>query len=72
YRSYPRLVGETGGKDFVVAHPSADRAILKTALPACAPPGSPAAASPRLASAWGNCRHPRRILGPAGLQMLSP
>ena len=24
YRSYPRLVGETGGKDFVVAHPSAD------------------------------------------------
>ncbi|OKK20464.1 1-pyrroline-5-carboxylate dehydrogenase [Streptomyces sp. CB00455] len=32
YKSYPRLVGETGGKDFVVAHPSADRAILKTAL----------------------------------------
>ncbi|MFI5621196.1 L-glutamate gamma-semialdehyde dehydrogenase [Streptomyces sp. NPDC051567] len=32
YRSYPRLVGETGGKDFVVAHPSADRATLKTAL----------------------------------------
>ncbi|MEU3188103.1 L-glutamate gamma-semialdehyde dehydrogenase [Streptomyces sp. NPDC006923] len=32
YRSYPRIVGETGGKDFVVAHPSADRAILKTAL----------------------------------------
>ncbi|MBA3465245.1 MAG: L-glutamate gamma-semialdehyde dehydrogenase [Deltaproteobacteria bacterium] len=24
YRSYPRLVGETGGKDFVIAHPSAD------------------------------------------------
>jgi 1-pyrroline-5-carboxylate dehydrogenase len=24
YRSYPRLVGETGGKDFVLAHPSAD------------------------------------------------
>ncbi|MDQ1689171.1 MAG: 1-pyrroline-5-carboxylate dehydrogenase [Frankiaceae bacterium] len=32
YRSYPRLVGETGGKDFVIAHPSADRAALKTAL----------------------------------------
>ncbi|MFE5807588.1 aldehyde dehydrogenase family protein, partial [Streptomyces sp. NPDC056491] len=32
YKSYPRLVGETGGKDFVVAHPSADRAVLKTAL----------------------------------------
>ena len=26
YRSYPRLVGETGGKDFIVAHPSADAA----------------------------------------------
>ncbi|MBW8486294.1 L-glutamate gamma-semialdehyde dehydrogenase [Actinomadura parmotrematis] len=32
YRTYPRLVGETGGKDFVVAHPSADPAALKTAL----------------------------------------
>ncbi len=32
YRSYPRLVGETGGKDFVIAHPSADPAPLVTAL----------------------------------------
>ncbi len=32
YKTYPRLVGETGGKDFVVAHPSADPAVLKTAL----------------------------------------
>ncbi len=32
YRGYPRLVGETGGKDFVIAHPSADDAVLKTAL----------------------------------------
>ena len=32
YRTYPRLVGETGGKDFVVAHPSADPAVLLTAL----------------------------------------
>ncbi|MFC1443813.1 L-glutamate gamma-semialdehyde dehydrogenase [Streptacidiphilus sp. N1-10] len=32
YRSYPRLVGETGGKDFLVAHPSADPAVLKTAM----------------------------------------
>ncbi|MDT0378688.1 L-glutamate gamma-semialdehyde dehydrogenase [Streptomyces sp. DSM 42041] len=32
YRSYPRLVGETGGKDFIVAHPSVDRAVLKTAM----------------------------------------
>ncbi|MFZ5850945.1 MAG: L-glutamate gamma-semialdehyde dehydrogenase, partial [Actinomycetota bacterium] len=32
YRGYPRLVGETGGKDFVVAHPSADLGVLRTAL----------------------------------------
>jgi 1-pyrroline-5-carboxylate dehydrogenase len=32
YRTYPRLVGETGGKDFVLAHASADRAALQTAL----------------------------------------
>jgi 1-pyrroline-5-carboxylate dehydrogenase len=32
YRSYPRLVGETGGKDFVFAHPSADPKTLTTAL----------------------------------------
>jgi len=32
YRCYPRLVGETGGKDFVVAHPSADPDTLVTAL----------------------------------------
>jgi 1-pyrroline-5-carboxylate dehydrogenase len=32
YRTYPRLVGETGGKDFVIAHPSADPAPLLTAL----------------------------------------
>jgi 1-pyrroline-5-carboxylate dehydrogenase len=32
YRSYPRIVGETGGKDFVIAHPSADADALHTAL----------------------------------------
>ena len=32
YRAYPRIVGETGGKDFVVAHPSADVDVLRTAL----------------------------------------
>ncbi len=32
YRGYPRLVGETGGKDFVIAHPSADPDVLRTAL----------------------------------------
>lgn len=32
YRSYPRIVGETGGKDFIVAHPSADPDALRTAM----------------------------------------
>lgn len=32
YRSYPRIVGETGGKDFVLAHKSADVDVLVTAL----------------------------------------
>lgn len=32
YNTYPRMVGETGGKDFVFAHPSADMDALATAL----------------------------------------
>lgn len=32
YRSYPRIVGETGGKDFVLAHKSADPDVVATAL----------------------------------------
>src|SRR3954470_14901461 len=32
YRSYPRIVGETGGKDFVVAHSTADPDVLRVAL----------------------------------------
>jgi 1-pyrroline-5-carboxylate dehydrogenase len=32
YKSYPRLVGETGGKDFILAHPSADPEALATAI----------------------------------------
>jgi 1-pyrroline-5-carboxylate dehydrogenase len=32
YRSYPRIVGETGGKDFIVAHPTADPDALTTAI----------------------------------------
>jgi 1-pyrroline-5-carboxylate dehydrogenase len=32
YRTYPRVVGETGGKDFVVAHSSANPDVLRTAL----------------------------------------
>jgi 1-pyrroline-5-carboxylate dehydrogenase len=32
YRSYPRIVGETGGKDFIVAHASANPDVLRTAM----------------------------------------
>jgi 1-pyrroline-5-carboxylate dehydrogenase len=32
YRNYPRIVGETGGKDFIVAHPSADVDAVATAI----------------------------------------
>jgi 1-pyrroline-5-carboxylate dehydrogenase len=32
YRNYPRIVGETGGKDFIVAHPSADLDAVATAV----------------------------------------
>jgi 1-pyrroline-5-carboxylate dehydrogenase len=32
FKSYPRIVGETGGKDFIVAHSSADPEVLRTAM----------------------------------------
>ncbi len=32
YKSYPRIVGETGGKDFILAHPSADAKVVATAI----------------------------------------
>ncbi|NYG60330.1 1-pyrroline-5-carboxylate dehydrogenase [Nocardioides daedukensis] len=32
YRSYPRIVGETGGKDFIIAHPSADPDVTRVAM----------------------------------------
>lgn len=32
YKSYPRIVGETGGKDFIVAHKSADSKVVATAI----------------------------------------
>lgn len=32
YRTYPRIVGETGGKDFIVAHPSADPQAVAVAI----------------------------------------
>jgi 1-pyrroline-5-carboxylate dehydrogenase len=32
YKSYPKIVGETGGKDFIIAHKSADAKVLATAI----------------------------------------
>lgn len=32
YKTYPRIVGETGGKDFILAHPSANAKVLATAI----------------------------------------
>ncbi len=32
YKTYPRIVGETGGKDFILAHPSADARVVATAI----------------------------------------
>ena len=32
YKDYPRIVGETGGKDFIVSHPSADSLVVSTAI----------------------------------------
>ena len=32
YKDYPRIVGETGGKDFIVSHPSADSLVVSTCL----------------------------------------
>jgi 1-pyrroline-5-carboxylate dehydrogenase len=32
YNSYPRIVGETGGKDFIMVHPSADAKVVSTAI----------------------------------------
>ncbi|CAM5458808.1 L-glutamate gamma-semialdehyde dehydrogenase [Streptomyces tanashiensis] len=67
YRTYPRLVGETGGKDFLVAHPRADRAVLKTALTrgAFEYQGRESAAPPR-------ARTSRRPSGTTGSRRSSP
>ena len=32
YKDYPRIVGETGGKDFIISHPSADSDVVSTAI----------------------------------------
>src|SRR6476620_960416 len=61
YHSYPRLVGETGGKDFVLAHPSADPDVLRVALlrGACAYQGQKCSAASRAyvpRSVWARMR----------------
>ena len=55
YRSYPRIVGETGGKDFIVAHPSADPTCCGRAGPRrLRVPGQKCSAAPclRRGSVW--------------------
>ena len=61
YRSYPRLVGETGGKDFIVAHPSAEPQDLAVAIArgAFEYQGQKCSAASRLyipQSLWGDVR----------------
>jgi len=63
YRNYPRIVGETGGKDFIVAHESADEATLTTAIVrgAFEYQGQKCSAASRLyvpQSLWGRIREP--------------
>ena len=50
YRNYPRIVGETGGKDFIVAHPSADADALATRSSAAPSSTRARSARPRRAS----------------------
>lgn len=69
YRNFPRVVGETGGKDFVVAHHSADVASLSTALVrgAFEYQGQKCSAASRAyvpASVWSELREP--LLDAAG------
>ena len=70
YRGYPRLVGETGGKDFVIAHPSADPAVLATALVRGAyeyQGQKCSAASRAYRAALAVAGHARRLPGPGGV-----
>ena len=67
YRNYPRVVGETGGKDFVIVHPSADQASLAATLirGAFEYQGQKCSAASRAyvaESVWN--RDPRRLPGP--------
>jgi 1-pyrroline-5-carboxylate dehydrogenase len=69
YRTYPRLVGETGGKDFILAHPSADPLALAVAIVrgGFEYQGQKCSAASRIyvpASLWGEVRdHATRMMG---------
>lgn len=76
YHCYPRIVGETGGKDFIVAHPSADPAPLMTAIirGGYEYQGQKCSAASRVfvpRSTWQTIREPLRELV-VGLQMGDP
>ena len=67
YRGYPRLVGETGGKDFVIAHPSADPDVL----PRGADPGRVRVPGPEVLGRVPRL-HPAVGLGPDAGQLPGP
>jgi 1-pyrroline-5-carboxylate dehydrogenase len=67
YRAYPRIVGETGGKDFMIAHPSADTDRLRRGH-ACAAPSSTRARSARPLAGL----HPALASGPRSRSSSSP
>ena len=70
YRNYPRLVGETGGKDFVIVHPSADHQQPgRHADPrrVRVPGAEVLRGLPRLRARVGLAPHPRRLHRPGGV-----
>ena len=67
YRSYPRLVGETGGKDFVIAHPSADPEVLSRG----ADPGRVRIPGPEVLGRVPRL-HPALGVGPAARRLRGP
>ncbi len=76
YKNYPRLVGETGGKDFILAHPSADPVALSVAiLRGCFEyQGQKCSASSRLyipSNLWPQVRE-RVVAGMAEMKMGDP
>jgi 1-pyrroline-5-carboxylate dehydrogenase len=73
YRQYPRLVGETGGKDFVLAHPSADPVAVSVAIlrGAFEYQGQKCSAASRMyvpRSLWGTVRE-QLVAGTAEMRM---